>query len=201
MPLVMKEMPESLAARFGRLRDHMQTDDFLANRGLGNEVGFFTFCYDPALELHLRDHVRKLVEDSQAGRLACRIVYRDLYDLMLQICEEQGILDAIPKQEQKRGTKPLLKLLQNTASPEAFARAVDYEDHKQGDVVVVTGAGEVYPVLRIHSLLENMHALLDDVPVIVFYPGSYDGQQFRLFGAGELQSENYYRAFDLSTLE
>lgn len=33
------------------LRHRLVEEDFLSNKGIGNEVGFFTFCYDPSLEL------------------------------------------------------------------------------------------------------------------------------------------------------
>ena len=201
MALNLNETNEQFARRCAQLQERIQSPDFLANRGLGNEVGFFTFCYSPARELEMRAFVARLAKSSEDGALACRIIHRDLYDLLLQICEEKRILGAIPKQEEKRGSQALLKQLQKTASTEAFARAVDYDGHQPGDVVVITGAGEVYPVLRIHSLLENLHALLDDVPTVIFYPGSFDGQQFRLFGGSGLSSESYYRAFDISAFE
>ena len=33
------------------------------------------------------------------------------------------------------------------------------------------------------------------VPVVMFYPGEYDGQELVLFG--EIKDDNYYRAFKL----
>ena len=32
------------------LRECLCSEDFLANKGIGNEIGFHTFCYAPALE-------------------------------------------------------------------------------------------------------------------------------------------------------
>jgi len=36
---------------------------------------------------------------------------------------------------------------------------------------------------------------LDRVPVIMFFPGSYDGQSLKLFK--RFNDDNYYRAFQL----
>ncbi|WP_165048918.1 MULTISPECIES: DUF1788 domain-containing protein [unclassified Adlercreutzia] len=177
------------------LRERLAQPDFLGNRGLGNEVGIFTFCYDPALELQMRAFVVRLKHEADAGILPCRIVERNLYDALLEICRRKRILDAIPKQEQKRGQEGLLKQLQKTATPEAFVSEVNYPDHQPGDVLLITGVGEVYPFLRAHVLLDNIQHLFEDMPVVLMYPGSFDGQSLVLFN--KLTDGNYYRAFDL----
>lgn len=65
----------------------------------------------------------------------------------------------------------------------------------QNDLVIVSGAGTVWPLLRIHSLLNNLQPVMGKTPLVVFYPGLYDGQSLRLFG--KIKSSNYYRAFRL----
>lgn len=187
---------EDFERRCAVLRDRLASDDFLNNRGLGNEVGFFTFCYHPALELELRAFVADLQAQSDAGKLPCRIIVRNLYDAFLSICEKKRILGAIPKQEAKHGSDRQLKQLAKIATPEAFARELDYEPHGPRDVLVITGVGEAYPFLRVHALLENVQHLFPDTPVVVAYPGVFDGQTFSLFG--RLKDGNYYRAFDIS---
>ncbi|MDY4989165.1 MAG: DUF1788 domain-containing protein, partial [Ellagibacter isourolithinifaciens] len=102
---------------------------------------------------------------------------------------------AIPVQEAKHGTASQLKQLSKICTPAAFAEAIDYEPHERGDVLVLTGVGEVYPFLRIHTLLDNLHVRFSDIPVVIAYPGSYTGHSFSLFNS--LSDGNYYRAFDL----
>ena len=55
--------------------------------------------------------------------------------------------------------------------------------------------GSVWPLLRTHSLLNNLHPVMGKTSLVVFYPGRYDGQSLRLFG--KLKINNYYRAFKL----
>lgn len=186
---------EEFAERSANLQERLADADFLANRGLGNEVGFHIFCYDPSRELEARSLARSLMADSESGKLPCRIVHRNLYDLMLGICEQRRILDRIPEMEMRRGSDVLLKQLARTASPEALAEALDYGPHEPGDVLLITGVGEIYPVMRLHSLLNNMHVAYSDIPVVVFYPGRFTGQSFSLFGL--LDDGNYYRAFEI----
>lgn len=187
---------QNLEEDFARLRAKLSDPMFLANKGIGNEVGFFVFPYDAAREDEVRARTAELVTLSDEGRLPCRIVHRDLWDVFLQICEQRRILDKIPDLERRRGSRALLERLQKIATPEAFVQAMDYEPHEPGrDVLLVTGVGRVYPIVRAHSILENAQHVFADVPVVLLYPGKYDGAQLHLFNS--ISDGNYYRAFNL----
>lgn len=182
------------------LRNRLNDADFLANKGLGNEAGIFTFCYDPSLELEARDYFRRLIENAQSGNLGAgdvraNIVERNLYDTLLSITEAKHILDKLPAQELKRGSDGLLKQIQRIATPEAYVEAIDWQPHQKGDVLLITGIGEAYPFMRVHNILNNMQSMFHDIPVVVAYPGAFDGGSLSLFG--KLKDGNYYRAFDL----
>ena len=62
-------------------------------------------------------------------------------------------------------------------------------------VVFLTGVGKCHPIIASHNILNNLHQVLDSVPVVLFYPGEYSGQDLKLFGT--MDSHNYYRAFRL----
>ena len=72
---------------------------------------------------------------------------------------------------------------------------MNYHPHEKGDVLILTGVGEVYPFMRIHSLLEELQVWFDDMPIVVLYPGSYNGRQLKLFK--EFKASEYYRAFSI----
>ena len=55
---------EDFERRCKSLVSKLNDADFLANKGLGNEAGIFTFCYDPTLEPAARDFFRRVVSDS-----------------------------------------------------------------------------------------------------------------------------------------
>ncbi len=56
--------------RCGAFKSRLQSEDFLHNRGLGNEVGIYTFCYDPRLKAEARRFLDRLKGDPS---LPCRI--------------------------------------------------------------------------------------------------------------------------------
>lgn len=104
------------------LRERLQDQDFLANKGIGNEIGFYTFCYDPSLEFECRAYVVELMADAQAGKLPCNLQVFNLYDVMLDICEQRRILRAIPRREAKIGSEAQVKELQKPCSSKSFAQ-------------------------------------------------------------------------------
>ena len=88
----------------------------------------------------------------------------------------------------------MLEAVRDIASPEVYVQCI--ESQVEGyDLVFLTGVGRVWPVVRSHTVLNNLHHVLDKTPVIMFFPGRYDGTELRLFG--RIKDDNYYRAFSL----
>ena len=48
---------------------------------------------------------------------------------------------------------------------------------------MISGVGRVFPYMRSHNILNNLQHVFDDVPVVLFYPGDYNGQTLTLFEA------------------
>lgn len=182
----------STAERLDLIRQRISNPDFLANRGLGNEVGIYIFQYDAHDELLVREHVARLKQDAS---LPCRIVERNLWDVFRDICDELCILEDIAGLEVKQGSDALLRRLKMIVTPNDYIDAMEWEPHERGEVLFITGVGQIFPFIRAHSILENVQHVFEDIPVVMFYPGRYDGQSLSLFG--HLEDSNYYRAFDL----
>ena len=77
-------------------------------------------------------------------------------------------------------------------------------EHKPADhdLVLLSGVGSVWPMLRAHSLLNCLHTVMGKTPLVMFYPGSFDGTTLRLFGQittakSKPGTKPYYRAFTL----
>ena len=96
---------------------------------------------------------------------------------------------------EKKGKEFLLQQIQRFANNKAFVDKIQYRPHNPGDVLMLTGIGEVFPFMRIHSLLEALQPECSDIPILVFYPGKYDGRFVRLFD--RLDPNPYYRAFSI----
>lgn len=175
-----------------RLRTLIQEPDFLQGKGLSNEVNIRIFCYDPKEEMAVRHFVEQLATDQS---LPCRLKICNLYQTFLSICEEMGITEAIPEMEQQDGSEFLLEQLHSAVGEGEFISKLQYQPHEEGDVLVLTGVGEVFPFMRIHVLLEALQPYFSDIPILVFYPGKFDGHHLKLFD--KLQPNDYYRAFNV----
>lgn len=207
-----KDKTRNIRQELDQIRERISDPNFLANKGLSNEVGIHTFCYPPQDEIMVQEFVARLVKESgfkvchgeqteedrkqeaEAGT-SCRIIECDLYEIFLQLLKEKRVLDSAASLEEKRGKDYLLKQLQKIATPEAFLSYMRYEPHRFGDVLFLTGVGKVYPFMRSHKMLDSMQALFADIPIVMFYPGTFNGQDLSLFG--EFLDGHYYRAFSL----
>ena len=114
--------------------------------------------------------------------------------MLLEITKEKRIFDRIFDMEEKQGKDALFKAMTTFAKPEIFLEKIK-EQIDESYVVFLTGVGKVFPFVRSHSILNNLQEILDKTPVIMFFPGKYDGQSFELFS--KFKDDNYYRAFRL----
>ena len=184
----MADIKQELDKIKGRISDA----NFLANKGLSNEVGIHVFTYAPQDELIIRDYIERLLSTPSDDY---RVIERDMYKILIEILEEKRVLGTVPSLEEKKGKDYLLTQLQKIASPEAFLAKMMYEPHQHGDVLFLTGIGKVYPFMRSHKMLDSMQQVFSDIPIVMFYPGEFNGQSLILFD--KFQDGNYYRAFNL----
>ncbi len=178
--------------RLDNLRIEIQKPEFLEGKGLSNEVNIRIFCYDPAEEMTVRHFLEQIIVDQSMN---CHLIERNLYKVFLSICDDKRITDRAPQMEERKGKDFLFKKLQEFANNKSFVAKMQYEPHEPGDVLLVTGVGEVFPFMRIHSLLEALQPEFPDIPILVMYPGNYDGHFVRLFD--RLEPNPYYRAFNI----
>ncbi len=194
-------MPQSMAtditAAFSSLRERLDSEDFLLGRGLANEVALYILPYDPACENEVRAKTAQLVADSQAGKLRAAVHEANLWRIFEQISTEpRDVLSKYASLEERRGSEALLDRIQMRNVPEDYVAAMDWEPHELGrDVLLITGVGQVYPFMRAHQVLSAVQPVISNVPVVMLYPGSYNGQSIELFN--KFLDDNYYRAFSL----
>lgn len=188
----------TLEERLNKVEEMIARPSFRENKGLGNEVGYYIFDYPPKDELAIRsrvEYIRKKYGDSSDG---FQVVVFDLYDIMIEILKEKGYLEKCFELERNKGLDRVIRAVGNTLRiTDADSLIVKYIQERTPDnsVVFIIGIGKCYPLLRSHTVLNNLHQVIDKVPVVMFYPGKYDGQELILFG--EVKDDNYYRAFKL----
>lgn len=188
----------TLEERLNKAETMIQKPSFRQNKGLGNEVGYYIFDYPPEQELFVRERVEYIRKKNERSDDEYRIVVFDLYEIIIEILKEKGYLEKCYDFEKKRGfdriTKAVGNMLRITAKDSLIVNYIR-ERTPEKAVVFLVGIGKCYPILRSHTVLNNLHQVIDDVPVVMFYPGKYDGQELILFG--EIKDDNYYRAFKL----
>lgn len=181
----------NLAERLDNLRGLIRDSDFLSGKGLANEINIRIFCYDAAEEMIVRHFIGKLTAERNLG---CRPIEYNLYKIFLDICADKKILDKIACMEKQRGTQFVLEQLRRIADNKAFVARMLKVAHNSGDVILISGVGEVFPFIRVHNLLEAMQPHFSDAPIVVMYPGTFDGRNLKLFD--RLPPAAYYRAFN-----
>ena len=181
-----------LEERLDRFKALIQEDDFLEGKGLSNEVNIRFFCYDPKDEMTVRHFVSHLLDAD----LVCNIVELNLYEMFMGICSDMGILDEIPEMEAKNGPAYLLEQLRYAVSEDQFIEKISALIGKRDrEVLLIDGVGDAFPFLRVHKILETVQQHFKEMPVLVMYPGTFDGTSLRLFN--RLEPNPYYRAFNI----
>lgn len=182
--------------RLDKLLEILKEKRFREQKGLGNEVGFHISDYDPEDELIVRERIR-FIKDALKHE-DFEIQEFDLYEIVLKILEEKGFLQKLFDKEEKLGTEKALAQLQPTLRlGEKDDLIVEHiRTHlKPNSIMFLTGIGKAWPVVRSHKTLNTLHAVVETVPLIMFFPGMYDGQSLVLFNG--IKDDNYYRAFRL----
>ena len=192
----MAERP--LNERFVDLEDRLISVEALTRYGTANDLRFYIFDYAPADELLVRKETKKLKDRNPA------IVEFDLYEMMLQIIEEEGYMEDVLRMEKDYDKELLLReVFQALLSVEEEKNAFldKFKDSIPDDgqsIVLITGVGKAFPIIRSHTILNNLQSIFRRNPVVMMYPGRYEIKEkmtLRLFE--RLDDDNYYRAFPL----
>jgi len=188
----------TLEQRLDMVEEKIKKPSFRQNKGLGNEVGYYIFDYPAEKEMMVRERIDFIKKKYEKAPDGFQVVVYDLYDIIINTLEEKGYIEKCVAMEQKNGLERVIRAIGNTMRITADdSLIVNYiKDNTPGNsVVFLIGIGKCYPILRSHTVLNNLHLVVDNVPVVMFYPGKYDGQELILFG--EIKDDNYYRAFKL----
>ncbi|ANY65664.1 hypothetical protein BBD42_03700 [Paenibacillus sp. BIHB 4019] len=173
-------------------------ESFRTGRGTANEVNFWIFDYEAEDEMVVRSHVDALIDRINSLYDDVRIVKYDLYDLMLDVLREKNYLEKVIAMEESKGSdaiiNPIKKTLRLTLDGDLIIGKITKELVPERDVIFLTGIGKAWPVIRSHTILNNLHSRVDKNALVMFFPGDYTNE-LRLFG--EITDDNYYRAFKL----
>ncbi|XWW47026.1 DUF1788 domain-containing protein [Fibrella sp. USSR17] len=188
----------SLTDQFDHLFSIIRSPGFLRKEALGGEIGFFIHAYDPGQQTDVERATAQLI--NRLGQQGVTILEINLYDLCLDLLSDQNRLNQIIEREPTMPKDKLLRAMQSSLSLEgrlvpAIEKHLAQTPHQ---VVFLTGVGQVFPFIRSHTVLNNLQRVITTPPLVIFFPGQYNGRSLELFGL--LHDDNYYRAFNLANL-
>lgn len=171
--------------------------DFLDSKGLGKDIGFWIFDYpiehDDEVMQYLAETVIPTVEKPP---YQLNVTHINLFDFLIDLLKERNLLDKVIAMQQSGGDAKTLEAIKPVLKEDKLAQKLaDLVDHNKTDMVILSGVAPAYPMLRTHTLLSALHPYMQDTPLLMFYPGTYDGHSLKLFNT--LTDDHYYRAFRL----
>ncbi len=192
----------TLQERLNLVLPRISSQEFLQNKGLGNEIGFHIFDYPAEQEDLVRDFIKTAIEPALARQPhALRYHHVDLFELVIGLLQERKLYDKVVDMQRSKGNNAALSGLRSVLKEDKLARYLaERIDIPSLDLMLLSGVGAAYPMVRVHTLLNGLHAVMQDTPLVVFYPGRYDGTALRLFGQSSERNDvnaPYYRAFQL----
>jgi hypothetical protein len=190
-------MSASFNERLNQIIPKLTSPDLLSNQGLGNEIGFWIFDYPVEEEMAMRAFLHDVVIPALGKHQpAIRSTDVNLFELVVGLLEERKLLDKAIEMQNSQGDAKALESLRRVLKEDKLAeRLVSQYDVGSLDLLLLWNVGAVYPMLRTHTLLSALHPHMKDTPLVMFYPGKYDGYSLRLFN--KLSEDHYYRAFRL----
>ena len=188
----------SLNKRLDLIEPKILEKSFRTGCGTANEVNFWIFDYDSEDEMAVRAHIEFLVNRINGKHDDVSIACFDLYDLMLEVLRSKNYLDKVKQMEESKGSNaiinPIKRTLRLTEDSDMIIGKIVENLTPEKDVIFLTGIGKAWPIVRSHTILNNLHSKVDKNPLVMFFPGNYTNE-LRLFG--EITDDNYYRAFKL----
>jgi hypothetical protein len=201
-------MSDRLTERLNAILPKITSPDFLSGQGIGNEIPFYVFDYPAEDELRIREHLAFLIDKLPKQSPDLKVVHVNLFDFLIETVKKRGKFEQWMEIERNNGSKRALKAVAAMVTAEKLASRFAQEVMGEiPDLVLVSGVGSSYPIIRTHELLNNLQKHMGLTPLVMFYPGVYDKITLKLFGKASLAFDSsstdrkrkarYYRAFRL----
>lgn len=201
-------MSDRLTERLNAILPKIIAPDFLSGQRIGGEIPFHVFDYPAEDELRVREHLAFLVDKLPKQAPNLKVVHVNLFDFLIDYVKGRGYFEKSLEKERTLGSAKAVKSIKSIASAEKLSDHFDSEVMSgRPDLVLVSGVGSSYPIIRTHELLNNLHKHMGLTPLVMFYPGVFDKITLKLFGKASLAFDSsstdrkrkarYYRAFRL----
>lgn len=194
----MLQNKENLEKKFDHLFEQISSSAFLRMESIGGEVPFYITTHLPENQNLAAQLIAALIKKLETHGVS--VLEVNLYELSLEIIQREDDLEDLFEEEKSTPKPEFLETMQAILDVEtevmpAIAKKIKETDYH---VLFITGVGQVFPFIRSHTILNNLQRIAKDAPTVMFFPGNYNGTSLELFG--RLKDDNYYRAFNLDSL-
>ena len=193
---MLSKQKNNIPQRFESLFRILSSTRFLNKEGLGGNRAIFIQPYDISKQIEVDEHLNSLIKRLVSAGIP--VLSINLYELALDILNKKGSLAKVfqneqnlPKREFKRALLGSLNV-KETIMP-GIQKLMAESEHR---IVIIYGIDKVYPFLSMVNNLVNIQSILNNEPVVFFYPGSYDNYSLNLFD--RISEDNEYRAHNLN---
>ena len=152
------------------------------NAGLGGEAGYYVFSYDPKDEMRVRQWTKDEIKLLQQAHRP--VVEFDLYKIMAELQMRTGSMPRV--------VNAANSVLQIGRPMDLMLDYIVKRIPQDNAVILLTGVGKCYPLLRSHKILNDLHDRLAQGIVLMMFPGRYEDGYLYLFG--DVKDGNNYRA-------
>lgn len=185
---------KAVQARLDLVLERLESEKFLTNHSLGNEIGFWIFDYPAKYEIIVREQLNLI--DQKLTKRGYRFIHLNLFEVLIEMLEERGLFQRACERELQVGVDGLRKTLAGPLSQDKVAKYIAQKyQPSELEFVLLSGLGSAWPLVRGHELLSALQDVIGSTPLVLFYPGDYSGRDLHPFGM--VESKNYYRAFKL----
>ena len=190
-------MSATLTDRLNQILPRVTSPAFLSSEGIGNEIACYIFDYPAQEELRVREHIEVMMGRLASHHAGLRVLHLNLFDVVLAYLNQRGLFEKALKMQAAKGDTAVLRALEGPLAAEKIRDFIAAEHAPTSyDLLLLSGVGSVWPMLRAHDLLNCLHSVIGTTPLVMFYPGTFDGTTLRLLGR-TTGSKPYYRAFIL----
>lgn len=181
---------------FEKLYNLLSNLDF--GKKLGGELPLFIQPLDPDKQRETECQIKRLA--SRLNRKGINVSIVNLFDLSVDILNEEDILEAILENESEIPHSDTVETLDSVLdiSSVIIPRLQSIIETEKPDYLFLSGVGNVYPFIRSHGILNNIDELTDNCKMVLFFPGEYNNMRLKLFG--QIYDENYYRGINLNEI-
>ena len=181
---------------FDDLFKKFSSQRFLRCEGTAGEIQFYAQTYDPKDQVLVDKQIPHLKKRLSAAGIETLEI--NLFQLCIELLKEEDILQTTLEAESGQSKNEFLEALLSQLKGETAVIASIEKKVQQGSyhVVFLTGIGAIYPIIRTHTILNKLQTSVKNIPLVIFFPGTYDNLAFTLFGV--LPDKGYNRAFNLN---